>query len=35
MIFFMLCDCRFDKNKSGNIDSDELKQALESFGYRL
>ena len=27
--------CRFDKDGSGNIDADELRQALESFGYRL
>ncbi len=26
---------RFDKDRSGNIDALELKQALESFGYRL
>ena len=26
---------RFDKDGSGNIDADELRQALESFGYRL
>lgn len=27
--------CRFDKDKSGNIDANELQQALNSFGYRL
>ena len=27
--------CRFDKDKSGNIDASELQQALSSFGYTL
>ena len=27
--------CRFDKDKSGNIDASELQQALSSFGFRL
>jgi Ca2+-binding EF-hand superfamily protein len=26
---------RFDKDKSGGIDCDELKQCLSAFGYRL
>lgn len=29
------CFDRFDKDRSGNIDSNELQQALHSFGYQL
>ena len=31
----VLIHFRFDKDRSGNIDANELRQALEFFGYRL
>lgn len=33
--FISMYQFRFDKDRSGNIDSGELQEALGAFGYRL
>lgn len=35
MFFFYFSFRSFDRDNSGNIDLNELKQALTTFGYRL